>query len=46
MDPDLQPVQGEDFRDSLWMLHQKTSKLPPLTDCMRNNINPMERDLN
>jgi len=32
MDPDLQPRQEEIFQAGLWMLHESTSKLPPLTD--------------
>ncbi|TFK42874.1 ras guanine nucleotide exchange factor domain-containing protein [Crucibulum laeve] len=32
MDPNLQPNQEQDFKESLWLLHQKTSKMPPLTD--------------
>ncbi|KAF5386738.1 hypothetical protein D9615_001785 [Tricholomella constricta] len=28
----LQPKQEQTFREGLWLLHEKTSKLPPLTD--------------
>ncbi|RDB23999.1 Serine/threonine-protein kinase STY17 [Hypsizygus marmoreus] len=30
--PGLQPLQWQTFREGLWLLHEKTSKLPPLTD--------------
>ncbi|KAF8061461.1 hypothetical protein FPV67DRAFT_1509075 [Lyophyllum atratum] len=30
--PTLQPNQEQAFREGLWLLHEKTSKLPPLTD--------------
>lgn len=30
--PDLQPDHEEAFTKGLWMLHQRTHKLPPLTD--------------
>ncbi|KAH9483782.1 Serine/threonine-protein kinase STY17 [Psilocybe cubensis] len=32
MDPYLQPKEEEVFKAGLWELHEKTSKLPPLTD--------------
>jgi len=32
MDPHLQAPQEESFKAGLWTLHEKTSKLPPLTD--------------
>ncbi|RXW24190.1 hypothetical protein EST38_g1647 [Candolleomyces aberdarensis] len=31
-DPDMPPEQNESFRRGLWELHNKTAKLPPLTD--------------
>lgn len=31
--PSLQPNQEQTFKEGLWLLHEKTSKLPPLTDC-------------
>jgi hypothetical protein len=33
MDPSLEKTEGEVFKTGLWELHQKTLKLPPLTDC-------------
>ncbi|KAF8964088.1 ras guanine nucleotide exchange factor domain-containing protein [Flammula alnicola] len=32
MNPSLEPIEEEVFKAGLWELHQKTSKLPPLTD--------------
>ncbi|KAF8163016.1 ras guanine nucleotide exchange factor domain-containing protein [Crassisporium funariophilum] len=32
MDPTLKPNQEQTFKAGLWLLHEKTSKLPPLTD--------------
>jgi len=32
MDPLLQPVEEEAFKAGLWMLHEETAMLPPLTD--------------
>jgi hypothetical protein len=32
MDPLLEPVKEESFKAGLWMLHEETAKLPPLTD--------------
>lgn len=32
MAPDLKPTHEAAFKNGLWMLHQKTHKLPPLTD--------------
>ncbi|KAF8168726.1 kinase-like domain-containing protein [Pholiota molesta] len=32
MDPSLEKTEGEVFKTGLWELHQKTLKLPPLTD--------------
>ena len=32
MDPSLEKNEGEVFKTGLWELHQKTSRLPPLTD--------------
>jgi len=32
MDPYLQPREEEVFKAGLWMLHEETAKLPPLTD--------------
>ncbi|PPQ89078.1 hypothetical protein CVT25_006450 [Psilocybe cyanescens] len=32
MDPMLQSNKTEDYKAGLWLLHEKTSKLPPLTD--------------
>ncbi|KAF8892698.1 ras guanine nucleotide exchange factor domain-containing protein [Infundibulicybe gibba] len=31
-DPELRPVEKQTYRDGLWLLHQKTDKLPPLTN--------------
>ena len=31
-DSDLQPTQEQAFKEGLWMLHENTSKLPPLVD--------------
>ncbi|KDR73425.1 hypothetical protein GALMADRAFT_124495 [Galerina marginata CBS 339.88] len=31
-DPSLQPSEEEVFKAGLWMLHEETSQLPPLTD--------------
>ncbi|KAG5645836.1 hypothetical protein DXG03_005177 [Asterophora parasitica] len=30
--PTLRPNQEQTFREGLWLLHEKTSRLPPLTD--------------
>ncbi|KAG6861734.1 hypothetical protein C0995_012738 [Termitomyces sp. Mi166 len=30
---DLRPHQKQSFQQGLWLLHEKTSKLPPLIDC-------------
>ena len=32
MDPQLHPIEEEVFKAGLWMLHEETAKLPPLTD--------------
>ncbi|KXN87744.1 hypothetical protein AN958_08220 [Leucoagaricus sp. SymC.cos] len=34
---DLQPEHEETFKKGLWMLHQRTRKLPPLTDLLRRS---------
>ncbi|TFK72558.1 ras GEF [Pluteus cervinus] len=31
-DPDLQSTKGDSFREGLWWLHEKTSRLPPLVN--------------
>lgn len=33
MDPSLDSGEEKDFKAGLWELHEKTDKLPPLTDC-------------
>ena len=32
-DPQISQPHEESFRQGLWVLHQETAKLPPLTDC-------------
>lgn len=43
MDPYLQPKEEEVFKAGLWELHEKTSKLPPLTDCESLALSRTER---